>query len=341
MADYKTDWSRIGGELAPHQSHPPLPLPEDQIAGNYVNKLNIKTIAAAVVLSQVVTFGSVLAYKAATDSPVPGIAYSKAEMQGFVTSAIEVGIKTRNEAHIASAMAVVFKKHELAPEETPNNAHVFGDLRARFTLAEFSDLECGFCKKLHPTLKEIVERSSGAVNWQWRHLPLGFHNPSANSAAVAAECYSEQKTNRGFWVFIDQWFDQSRMNGQGVKDISKFAVSLGADKNLFDSCMASGKFDELIASHVSMAEKVGASGTPATVVIDNLTGDKEFISGAQNSQAFVQVMKKMIIAGDAKVAAEKALAEGKPIDALSNTLSSAPAVPAETPEADTDEAQEE
>lgn len=285
-----------------------------------MSTFNFKTIAASVLIAQAITFGGAIGFKSLTGSPVPGFGYSKTEMQEFVSLGIVDGIKAQEQARIQAAMDVVYKKHSLAVENTPNNARVYGDLRARFTLAEFSDLECGFCKRLHPTLKEIVERSSGAVNWQWRHLPLGFHNPSAQSAAHAAECYAEQKTNRGFWVFIDQWFEQSRMNGQGVKDIADFAVTLGADRAKFDACTASGKYEELIEKNKEMAEKVGASGTPATVVIDNLTGAKEFISGAQNSQAFVMVMKKMIAEGEAKEAAEKAKAEGKPFDALTNVM---------------------
>lgn len=285
-----------------------------------MSTLSLKTVVASVLISQAVTFGGVFAYKAINDAPVPGFSYSKAEMSEFVSEGIQGGIKAQEQARIQSAMDQIYKKHSLAAEQTPNNARVYGDLRARFTLAEFSDLECGFCKRLHPTLKEIVERSSGAVNWQWRHLPLGFHNPSAQSAAHGAECYAEQKTNRGFWVFLDQWFDQSRMNGQGVKDIGDFAVSLGADRTNFEACMASGKYNELIEKNKAMAEKVGATGTPATVIIDNLTGEKEFISGAQSTQSFVMAMKKMIAKGDAMEAAEKAKAEGKPFDALSNIL---------------------
>jgi protein-disulfide isomerase len=281
---------------------------------------NFKSIAIAVLISQVVTIGGALIYKSSTGSPLPGFGYSVPEMQAFVGKGIEEGIVAQEQSRVDAEVAKLFKKFEMAPESTPNNTHIYGDLRGRFTLAEFSDLECGFCKRLHPTLKEIVDRSSGAVNWQWRHLPLGFHNPSAQSAGHGAECYSEQKGNRGFWVFIDQWFEHSRMNGEGVKNISDFAVSIGADREKFDSCTASGKYEDLIEKNKQMADKVGATGTPATVIVDNLTGAKEFISGAQSSKAFVTVMKKMIAEGEAKEAEEKAKAEGRPFDALSNVL---------------------
>jgi protein-disulfide isomerase len=251
---------------------------------------NFKLIAASVALSQVVTFGVVLAYKGATGTVFPGFGYTPAEINNVVSS----GMKQREQDQAKEVAAALIANESLAPVTVPNDARVFGDLRARFTLAEFSDLECGFCKRLHPTLREIVEKSNGAVNWQFRHMPLSFHNPAASNGAHAAECYAEQKGNRGFWAFVSQWFEQSAMNGAGIKDINKFAVSLGADGDAFASCMDSGKYNDRIAEQAAMGEKVGATGTPATVVIDNLTGEKEFIAGAQNSQAFVGVMKRML-----------------------------------------------
>lgn len=289
---------------------------------------SLKVIVSSVLLSQVVTFGGVFAYKGATGNVFPGFGYSQAEMN----SVFSAGLQQREAEKNAAVVKSLLQAESMAPETTPNDARIFGDLRARFTLAEFSDLECGFCKRLHPTLREIVEKSNGAVNWQWRHMPLAFHNPAAKQGAHAAECYAEQKGNRGFWAFVGKWFETSQMNGAGVKDINGFADSMGADPEAFKACMDSGKFNERIDKHIAMGEKIGATGTPATVIIDNLTGEKEFVPGAQNSQAFVQVMKRMLQESVDKEAKAQAEAAGeKPKDALDQVMKQVTPQAAEAP----------
>lgn len=285
-----------------------------------MSKQNLKIIAAAVLISQAVTLGLATGYKEVMGSPVPALALTDSEMKSVVADAIEQGVKDREKEQIELVTAGLYAKHAQAPEKVPEDLHVYGDLRARFTLAEFSDLECGFCKKMHPTLHEIVEKSNGAVNWQWRHLPLSFHNPSAQNGAHASECFAEQKGNKGFWVFIDQWFSKSRMNGGGIDDVTAFAASLGADRDKFNACMDSGKYNQLIKDNAELGEKIGATGTPATVIYDNLTKKKAFISGAQPRSVFITKMKEMLAEADAEEAKQKAAAEGKPIDALENVL---------------------
>lgn len=287
---------------------------------------SLKVIAASVVLSQIVTFGAVFAYKGATGNVFPGFGLTASELNAAFTES-----KQKQEVETAKKVTEeILAKEHLAAATVPDDARVFGDLRARFTMVEFSDLECVFCKRLHPTLREIVEKSNGAVNWQWQHMPLGFHNPAAASGAHAAECYAEQKGNPGFWAFIGAWFDNSAMNGAGIKDLNKFAVSLGADADSFKACMSSGKYKDRINDQVQRGEKIGATGTPATVVIDNLTGEKEFIAGAQQSQAFTAVMKRMLKEStekEIKKLAEEAAAKNPEKAAFAGEAVSKPAEP--------------
>jgi protein-disulfide isomerase len=271
--------------------------------------LNLKpllpAIAISVVLSQVATFGGLAAFNA-----WQGGRYLDDE----VAAAVDDLIFQRELKEIEAYASAQYARYPKAVDTVPNDARVYGDLKARFTLAEFSDMECPFCKKLHPTMKEIVERSNGAVNWQWRHLPLSFHNPAANDEAKASECFAEQKGNKGFWVFLDQVFDLSAGNGGGVKDLPALAKRLGGDKEKFKECMASERHKDRINEHVLMGQKIGATGTPATMVIDNLTGEKEFVSGAQPASAFITVMKKMMVSERADAQADEQKRRGEPVD---------------------------
>jgi len=48
---------------------------------------------------------------------------------------------------------------------------VRGDRNAKVSVVEYSDLECPFCKRHHPTMQQLVAEYDGKVNWVYRHFP--------------------------------------------------------------------------------------------------------------------------------------------------------------------------
>lgn len=59
---------------------------------------------------------------------------------------------------------------ELLVKGLPANHSLYGDAKARWTINEYADLECPFCKVYTPRLKRWVD-SHPDVNLVWRHLP--------------------------------------------------------------------------------------------------------------------------------------------------------------------------
>jgi len=157
---------------------------------------------------------------------------------------------------------------------------LYGNPTARFTIVEYSDLECPYCRNFHATPKYLVDNSKGNVNWQWKHLPLSFHEPAATAGAIASECVYDQKGSQGFWAFSDQWFKLSQGNGKGPNvSVSELAASVGADITRFDACMQDQRHDELVTEQKEYGTKIGITGTPATMIIDNVTGGRMFVKG--------------------------------------------------------------
>ncbi|KGH30799.1 DsbA family protein [Comamonas testosteroni] len=185
------------------------------------------------------------------------------------------------------------QKFTAAPEFVPDGKHIYGSMDARYTLVEFSDLECPYCKRFHNTPKQLVDASKGNVNWQWMHYPLDFHNPAAADQAIASECISEQLGNRAFWAFLNDVFVQSRGNGQGVPNLAELATEIGADSNKFLECVGSGKYQQKIQEHMQKAAAQGIKATPATFVVDNHTGKMQLVAGAQPVQALMAAVSKL------------------------------------------------
>lgn len=79
---------------------------------------------------------------------------------------------------------------------------VRGNPDATVTVIEFSDIDCPFCQRAHPTFESLVE-SRNDVKWVYRHLPLTQLHPEAQTKAVAAECVRELSDDETYWEYLD------------------------------------------------------------------------------------------------------------------------------------------
>lgn len=182
---------------------------------------------------------------------------------------------------------------ENAVERTESGESIYGSETARFTLVEFSDLECPYCRKYHPVPKSIVDSSKGLVNWQWKHMPLDGHNPVAVIEAQAAECVAQLKGNRAFWVFLDQVFKHTRGNGQGTEDLSDLAVGIGVDRNQFTTCLSEGQTRQDVLNDLKYAEDRGVRSTPVTYVVDNHSGAHVQLKGLVGPEHIIATIKNL------------------------------------------------
>lgn len=154
--------------------------------------------------------------------------------------------------------------------------NVFGELNAPTTIVEFSDYECPFCSRLHPTLERLVVNSEGRVNWEYRHLPLPMHG-NAEGAAVAAECVAKLGGNDAFWDFSHTLLQNQRGLSSGL--YMSAATALGIDQEKFSNCLTDQKIIDRIAVDEATAAAFGGRGTPFSV-IHYSDGTTRAVSGA-------------------------------------------------------------
>jgi protein-disulfide isomerase len=173
-----------------------------------------------------------------------------------------------------------------APSESD---HIVGSPQAPIVLVEYSDFQCPYCSRVHPTLKRIVSESNGQIAWVYRQQPLESLHPEARPAALASECIAEQLGNDGFWKFADTIFgDQSKMSPSYYEQL---AVSFGVDKTKYQSCVASGKYNSKIDAQSQEANDNGGTGTPFTVVWGN--GKQVAVVGAVPYATFMSVINQV------------------------------------------------
>ncbi|HEX6049436.1 MAG TPA: thioredoxin domain-containing protein [Gemmatimonadaceae bacterium] len=143
--------------------------------------------------------------------------------------------------------------NEGAPSLGPDNAPV--------TLVEFSDFDCPFCGRFHPTLKQLSEKFGNQLRVVYRQYPIPSLHPNAFKAAEASLCAHDQKK---FWEMHDTMFqEQGRLS---VSELKEKAGRLGLDRKKFDSCLDTGKYTERVQNDIKDGGRAGVTGTPALFV---------------------------------------------------------------------------
>ncbi len=135
-----------------------------------------------------------------------------------------------------------------------------------WTLVEYSDFDCSFCKQFHPTTKQVVTDYDGKVKLAYKHFPLNIH-PQAAKNALAAECAGEQGK---FFEFGDELFaTQSTTAADSSTDsVLKIADGLGLDQDKFKSCLDAQTHKDKIQSESADAQALGCTGTPCPLLVD-------------------------------------------------------------------------
>lgn len=159
------------------------------------------------------------------------------------------------------------------------NDYVRGNENAKVVLLEYSDFECPYCGRFHPTTNQALQEYGGKVAVAFRHFPLSFH-PNAQKAAEAAECVGKQKGADGFWQYADAIFLVNQKDGKLTPEaITAAATQAGVNMEQFKSCLDSGEMAEKVKGQAAGGGTAGVTGTPGTfVIVDGKAVD--FIGGA-------------------------------------------------------------
>lgn len=142
--------------------------------------------------------------------------------------------------------------------------HSRGNRSAAVTLIEFSDFQCPFCQRFHPTAKQALAEYGDKVRWVYKHFPIDSIHPHARPAAEASECIAEQKGNEGFWQFADALFEnQSRLGNELYRELAQLQQ---LNMSQFDNCVASRKYKDKVEADLQLGIALGIQGTPGGFV---------------------------------------------------------------------------
>ena len=190
-----------------------------------------------------------------------------------------------------------------SPEAGP--PWLYGRPDARYTIIEYADLECPFCRSYFPILKRWID-AHPEVNWQWHHLPLAIHEPEATAGARLAECVGAAGGQAAFWQALEWAYANTRGNGLGLPEGLTYPDITPAAKQ----CLASDRPDALIHAQAEEAAQNGVSATPALRLRDRETGKTLLLLGPVEGDALLSAMD--LLAAGAPQASEPASSPDMP-----------------------------
>lgn len=170
----------------------------------------------------------------------------------------------------------------------------YGRSEARFTVVEYADLECPFCRTYFPVLKRWIEEHP-EVALQWRHLPLAMHEPAASAEARLVECVGTAGGHAAFWQAVEWVYAHTRGDGQGLPEGLRYPDLTPA----VQQCLDSDRPEALIRAQADEAAKSGVTATPTLLLRDRETGKTLLLHGPVEGDALLSALDWLAAGGQA------------------------------------------
>lgn len=184
-------------------------------------------------------------------------------------------LQAQEEAAKQAQAAAALKTHkdQLFYDKT---SPVAGNPKGDITVVEFFDYNCGYCKRVTPTLKAVMEKDPNLRVVYKEFAILGPQSITAARAALAAQKQGKYKE-----------FHEGLMMGQSDENsIAALTNLLGMDYSKLRKDMADPKIQQVLQKNYQLATTLGINGTPAFVIGERL------VPGAIGEAALTQIIRE-------------------------------------------------
>lgn len=172
---------------------------------------------------------------------------------------------------------------------------VRGNREAAIKLVEYADFNCSFCNLFHQTMQDIVAdfETQGGVAWVVRWWPVLGQNSSL--LAEATECVGEIGGEEAYWNYTDRIYESIHDERSFSEEkIEEFAVEFGVNASDLRTCLESGRHQAKINLDAEEAQLSGGRGTPHSVIINEETGERRAIPGAQPYEEVARLINELL-----------------------------------------------
>ena len=159
------------------------------------------------------------------------------------------------------------------------NAPFKGPANATVTIVEFQDFHCPFCRRVQPTLIQLVARYGDRLKLVYRDFPIDSLHPQARNAHEAARCANAQGR---FWAYHDALYAKPpKLNPE---DLRAIAQQVGVEMETFERCLNARTYRSAVQKDIEEGTRLGVTGTPTFFI------NGRAISGAQPLESFTRIV---------------------------------------------------
>ena len=165
------------------------------------------------------------------------------------------------------------------------NSYFFGNENSELKIVEFIDYNCGYCKKNHEIMMNILNENND-IKYIIKELPiLGESSLLASKFAIIIYLIDGPKIYEKFFDSLMRY--NSQLNFEILTKISK---KVGSSVENFDSYFNSDEVNNVILRNLSLADKLSIEGTPTFIIENNVI--RGFISFDQFQEIIDNLRKK-------------------------------------------------
>ena len=167
-----------------------------------------------------------------------------------------------------------------------------GNPKGDVTLIEFFDYQCIHCKKIKPTIAQLIQKNPN-LRVIYKEFPIfGKTSETASKVALAAGMQGKYSAFQDALLKIENKLDDT-----AIFDAAK---SVGLDVSKVKTDMTSKAVTDSLASNEQLAEKMHLMGTPAFIIIATPGGQWKpngminFIPGAASEEALQNLITQAV-----------------------------------------------
>lgn len=133
-----------------------------------------------------------------------------------------------------------------------------GNPDASFIIYEYSDYNCGYCKRLFNTLQTLISEDDDLLVVVKEFPILAKSSVLAAKAALAAE---EQGRFAEYHSAL-----MTSVGGITQDSLQSIATMVGLDLSLYNEAISSNRFDKILQRNMDAGQAIGIEGTPALLI---------------------------------------------------------------------------
>jgi uncharacterized membrane protein len=162
-------------------------------------------------------------------------------------------------AAVAFCAPFIWAQFPVIPPLPPELAAL--QVPGKITIVSFTDFECPYCRKLHPTLEEALTAHPGELVIKRKMMPLSGH-PGALPAALAYGCSPAEKREK----MVDALYraPEELLNREGLLSLAE--ANVGIDRAALGKCMDAPETKALVDADQALFTAIQGAALPLTYV---------------------------------------------------------------------------